>query len=257
MRLDEAIDIIEGCNSLEELRSKFHEVVQHYGFASFAFVDVGSPGIDNPLVIATTDKAWDDEYRSNGFVHMDPVLSVVRRTNTPFTWRDVPLPIRKGKRKPGALKTMDAARDHGLTEGLVVSFHFVDKIGRINSASCVFFWKDRLSNVLRLPRLYKSDLHLLMIYWAQRVIELSARDQGRRTRFDREADQERLQSLTDRERVVLEWAARGKTMAETASILSISDETVETHLRSAMRKLDAVNKTQAAVKAIQLGLIDV
>ena len=63
--------------------------------------------------------------------------------------------------------------------------------------------------------------------------------------------------LTDRERSALEWAGRGKTMIETASILSISDETVETHLRAAMRKLNASNKTQAVARAIMLGPIDV
>ena len=63
-------------------------------------------------------------------------------------------------------------------------------------------------------------------------------------------------SLTDRERGVLAWAARGKTVADTAVILAILPEIVETHLRNAMRKLGASNKTHAAVMALKLGLID-
>jgi DNA-binding CsgD family transcriptional regulator len=56
---------------------------------------------------------------------------------------------------------------------------------------------------------------------------------------------------------MLGWAARGKTTSETAEILKISDETVEGHIRKAMKKLSAANKTQAVVKAIYLGLVDV
>ncbi len=44
-------------------------------------------------------------------------------------------------------------------------------------------------------------------------------------------------SLTDRERDVLAWAAHGKTVPETAIILSVSEDTVVTHMRNAMRKL--------------------
>ena len=52
------------------------------------------------------------------------------------------------------------------------------------------------------------------------------------------------------------WAGRVKTTSTTADILKISEETVETHVRNAIRKLGATNKTHAVAKAIYLGLID-
>jgi LuxR family quorum sensing-dependent transcriptional regulator len=64
-------------------------------------------------------------------------------------------------------------------------------------------------------------------------------------------------SLTDRERDVLSWGARGKTVSETAEILRLSADTVETHMRHATHKLGANNKTHAVAKAIHFGLIDV
>ena len=256
MRLDEAIDKIEGCCTLEELKLSFHDIAQDYGFASFGFIDVGSPGLDSPFWMATSSNGWHDDYRSNGLMHVDPVLPMVRRTNTPFTWADVPMPERLGKRKPGALKAMDAARDHGFQEGLVIPFHFVDNVGRLNSASCVLHWKDKKAKFFKLPRSHRSDLHILLIYWAQKVMELATREIGRRNRFSPETEELPV-NLTDRERNCLQWAARGKTMAETAVILSISGETVETYFRNALRKLGSVNKTQAVVKAVMLGLINV
>ena len=49
----------------------------------------------------------------------------------------------------------------------------------------------------------------------------------------------------------LQWTARGKTVTGTATLLAITGNTVETHMRSAMEKLNA------AVQAIKLGIIDV
>lgn len=61
--------------------------------------------------------------------------------------------------------------------------------------------------------------------------------------------------LTRREQEILLWAASGKTAFETASLLSISADTVNFHIRNCLRKLGAVNKTAAAAKATALGLL--
>jgi DNA-binding CsgD family transcriptional regulator len=259
LEVSEAIDLVESCTSLDELRTTFQRLVGNYGFASFAYVDVGHPEIDDPFVLATTDPAWDQTYRSNGFLHVDPMIPLVRRTNVPFHWGEVALPPRLGKRKPGAHKVMEAAHDHGLKEGLVVPFHFVDKLGRVNSASCVFFWKDAPSRFLFTLRHKKRELHLLMIYWAQKVTEIADLELKRRHRLETNEAGDPLQeiTLTDRERDVLTWAARGKTLGETAMILSISIQTVDFYTRNALKKLGAHNKTHGAVIAARLGLIDV
>jgi DNA-binding HTH domain-containing proteins len=52
------------------------------------------------------------------------------------------------------------------------------------------------------------------------------------------------------------WAARGKTVADTAQILGISPETVEGFIKQALRKLGASNKTHGVAKSIALGIID-
>jgi DNA-binding NarL/FixJ family response regulator len=61
--------------------------------------------------------------------------------------------------------------------------------------------------------------------------------------------------LTDREREVLTWVARGKTSAEIAIILGLSERTVNFHCDQAMRRLDVVNRTQAVAKALADGSI--
>ncbi len=61
--------------------------------------------------------------------------------------------------------------------------------------------------------------------------------------------------LTSRERETLKWSAAGKTYLEIGMILSIDERTVKFHLVNTMRKLNAMNKTEAAVKAAMLGLL--
>ena len=256
MQLEEAISGIERCVSIPELQQTLQRIIEHYGFASFSFIDAGQPHIDRPYYWTTTSQAWVNEYTQNGFVGVDPALSKVRRTNTPFDWQDIELPQVIGRRKPGAVKTMEAARDHGFTEGFVVPYHFRDPRGFLFSSSTVFFWKDGVSRFRFLLGSHRHEIHLIMIYWTQRAIDLVARDHRQTTPFFRPPDDESIPTLTDRERDIMSWAARGKTTADTAEILKISNETVDTHVKNALRKLNAANKTHAVAKCISLGVID-
>ncbi len=61
--------------------------------------------------------------------------------------------------------------------------------------------------------------------------------------------------LTERETDCLNWTSAGKTSAEIAEILNLSEHTVNHYLNRATRKLDAVNRTQAVAKAIRQGVI--
>jgi DNA-binding CsgD family transcriptional regulator len=152
---------------------------------------------------------------------------------------------------------MEAARDHGFSEGLVIPYHFRDHLGRINSSVSTFFWKDPIAQFQFMLSERKHELHLIMIYWVQRAVDIIAQEHRSKVTIIRPPAGNHEIALTDRERDMLAWAARGKTVSDTAEILKISDETVETHIRNAMRKLDATNKTHAVAKSIYLGLIDV
>ncbi len=61
--------------------------------------------------------------------------------------------------------------------------------------------------------------------------------------------------LTDREIDCLTWTAAGKTSAEIADILGLSEHTVNHYLNRTAKKLDTVNRTQAVAKALRIGLI--
>lgn len=68
------------------------------------------------------------------------------------------------------------------------------------------------------------------------------------------AEQQQVR-LSPRELEALRWTMAGKTAWEVGVILGISEQTVVRHLGHAAQKLGCVNKVQAVVRALQLGLI--
>jgi DNA-binding NarL/FixJ family response regulator len=61
--------------------------------------------------------------------------------------------------------------------------------------------------------------------------------------------------ITDRETEILSYAARGFGNKQIAYALKISEQTIKNHMTSILRKLDANDRTQAVVMAMQSGWI--
>ncbi len=70
-----------------------------------------------------------------------------------------------------------------------------------------------------------------------------------------EREQEKIrESLTARELEILELLVQGQSNQEIARILTVSLSTVKTHIQHIIAKLEVSDRTQAAVRAIRLGL---
>ncbi|MFP5075984.1 helix-turn-helix transcriptional regulator [Rhizobium sp. YIM 134829] len=94
-----------------------------------------------------------------------------------------------------------------------------------------------------IPMAEMMELQMVAIYLYNRLTEIGA--------FWRESDV----ALSEREIQCLNWTAAGKTSAEIAGILGLSEHTVNHYLNHVTKKLNAVNRTQAVVKALRRGLI--
>jgi LuxR family transcriptional regulator len=73
-------------------------------------------------------------------------------------------------------------------------------------------------------------------------------------RFEHEMVMPPEMKFSKREREILKWTAEGKTSAEIAIILSISENTVNFHQKNMQKKFNAPNKTQIACYAAATGL---
>jgi DNA-binding CsgD family transcriptional regulator len=62
--------------------------------------------------------------------------------------------------------------------------------------------------------------------------------------------------LTAREAEVTTWIARGKTYAQIARLLSITEDTAKFHIENVRRKLNATNRTHAIVLAVVNKLVE-
>ena len=64
------------------------------------------------------------------------------------------------------------------------------------------------------------------------------------------------ESLTERETEVLRLLAQGQSNKEIARDLSIGEKTVKTHVSSILGKLNVSSRTQAALYAVRIGLVE-
>jgi len=62
--------------------------------------------------------------------------------------------------------------------------------------------------------------------------------------------------LTDREIEALTWVARGKSSADIAVLMHVSERTVNFHINNVIRKVGVATRVQAAIRCALLGLID-
>jgi DNA-binding NarL/FixJ family response regulator len=74
--------------------------------------------------------------------------------------------------------------------------------------------------------------------------------------LERRAATSQLQYLTDRERHMLRLMAAGRTHREIAVEIGLTTGTVKNQVAQILSKLNASDRTQAAVRAVELGIID-
>lgn len=90
---------------------------------------------------------------------------------------------------------------------------------------------------------------------AGKVLQQAARDRGN-NRVDHLAQTHLVDALTEREHEVLVLVVKGLNNRQIGEQLYLATGTVRNHISVIMEKLAVSNRTQAAVLAVQIGLVD-
>ena len=130
---------------------------------------------------------------------------------------------------------------------LTISKNEDDLLGAITAGADGYLLKSAEPEELRRAiLLVNQGLSVLSPQVTRRVLHaVMTGDQGRSSES----------GLSSREMEVLRCLAQGKTTAQIASELFISENTVKTHVRHILEKLTASNRAEAVSKATYMGLI--
>jgi len=174
-------------------------------------------------------------------------LELVRRTSPDVVLLDVSMPLMDGVETVRALRgkaTSTAGQPRILM--LTISKNDDDLFGAIAAGADGYLLKNATPE-----ELFKAirNVHAGMSVLAPDV----TRQVLRAVSLDRVGLKD--QGLSSRELEVLKCLAQGKTTAQISSELFISENTVKTHVRHILEKLEAANRAEAVSKAVQLGIL--
>lgn len=169
-------------------------------------------------------------------------LELIRQARPDLILLDVNMPGMNG------IATLEALLAEGIETPvlmLTISQHEEDLFGAIRAGAKGYLLKNMEPEALR-----KTLLDV-----AAGKSALSPEVTGQLFRLVRSGALDAARTLTDREVEVLRFLARGLTTAQTSAELFISENTVKTHIRHILEKLEVTNRAEAVAKATQQGLI--
>lgn len=169
-------------------------------------------------------------------------LEVIAAQKPDVVLLDVNMPVMSGLETLAALRKEDA---NALVLMLTISQHEEDLLGAIRAGASGYVLKNAEPDSLR---------HTIMQVVAGKSI-LAPEVTAQVFRLVRSGQLGSTAVLTDREVQVLRFLARGLTTSQTGAELFISENTVKTHIRHILEKLEVGNRAEAIAKAAQLGLI--
>lgn len=178
------------------------------------------------------DPEWQERYEAQNYLSIDPTIAHGMRSTEPALWTNeffalAPQLWQEAQSYGLRHGVAQSHRDAGGTYSMLVLARSQEPISTVESRS-LFPQLEQLTRASHGAMKASCDTP----DWVSTRVE-----------------------LTEREIEVLRWTADGKTSAEIAEILGISERTINFHVNTATSKLGACNKTSAVVRAAMLGLM--
>jgi DNA-binding NarL/FixJ family response regulator len=172
----------------------------------------------------------------------EEALDVIRREKPEVVLLDINMPVM------GGVETVKAIRDnldcHIIM--LTISKSDEDLFGAIMAGADGYLLKNASPDELRKG--------VLQVHQGMAVLSPDVTRQVLKV-INVDSSKIPLSGLSSRELEVLECLAQGMTTSQVSARLFISENTVKTHVRHILDKLEATNRAEAVRKATQMGLI--
>lgn len=227
---------IAGLQTQFDLLRYMRRISQAFGFKSFMICHL--PSFDGEKLAANSllsnmPAELVSKYDSLAMAHYSVGVRRLRETTTPFRitvedWE------RENESSPGMVEYLSMLGEQGITQANYFPVHDAD--GR----RAAVIWMGGEADITMAAMM---ELQMIAIHVFNRLMEIAS------------LLKDNTVTLSEREIQCLNWTAAGKTSAEIAGILGLSEHTVNHYLNHVTKKLDAVNRTQAVVKAIKKGYI--
>ncbi|MCB2107095.1 MAG: LuxR family transcriptional regulator [Rhodobacteraceae bacterium] len=229
-----------------DFRRKFARTFADLGFNTYTYAALNTEdirGADADMLpslvyLSNLQPVWIAHYLESGYAHVDPIVRECAEIRLPVVWNEK---YRANTRTPDQAHMMDDAWENGIQRGFTVPVHGPG--GELGIFSLNSDQSDR--EFMKFMNLLKFDVQTICTYFHDAV----------QRAFHVVKEERAPIPLTDRETEILKWTAVGKTAWEIGAILKISERTVNFHIQNVMEKFGVHNKTHAAAKAVNMGLI--
>jgi DNA-binding CsgD family transcriptional regulator len=239
MRHEDLLEI-GGSRDRAELEARLIRTAFQLGFDLMSsFLVIERPGA-RPLfeIVENTPAGYIEVSRDFELGLRCPVMQHVKRSHRPIVYD------RATYLRAGAIDLWEVQAPFGYKAGVVLALHLPE--GRHLVLGVDRDQDVPMDEAERLRLL--GTLHLLAVH----TVEPALKFLGGVAATDREPPH-----LTRREQEILRWTASGKSTWVIGKIMSLSESTVNFHLRNAMCKLKCNSKHVAAHRASTLGLISI
>lgn len=237
MRQQDYLDVSQSTDKAT-FEHRLVRFAQEMGFERVsAALAIDRPG-DKPFfeMVGNTPQAFLDASRNHEDALRDPVFRRMRSSGLPFLYDQATY---VGE---GAADLWERQAEFGYRTGISMALHMPAGRHFLLGVDRSQALPDDDSACTRMM----ADLQLLAAYAQETAVRVLGPESPALACVPR---------LTSREREVLQWTREGKSSWAVGEILGLSENTVNFHLRNAMKKLDASSKHVAILRAITLGLL--
>jgi DNA-binding CsgD family transcriptional regulator len=232
-KLETLLTSLQGAASLEDLQAATERLRDALGVMHIVYHWVNADG--ERYGAGTYSSDWVDRYLEMDYLRMDPVIFGCFQRFTPVDWKDLDWSSKAAK------AMFRDALDHGLgNQGYTVPIRGPQgqfALFTVNTEADDDTWAAFIAAHAR-------DLTIFANEFNRKALEFEQGERG-----------PGAPTLSPRELAAMRCLAQGRSRAQAAADLGISEHTLRVYIESARHKLGALNTTHAVARTLAAGLI--